>query len=32
METLRPKDARILIVDDEWVNVVLLERILEQDG
>jgi len=32
METLRPKDARILVVDDERVNVVLLERILEQDG
>ena len=31
-ETLRPKDARILVVDDERVNVVLLERILEQDG
>jgi putative two-component system response regulator len=25
-------DARILVVDDERVNVVLLERILEQDG
>jgi putative two-component system response regulator len=32
IETLRPKDARILVVDDERVNVVLLERILEQDG
>jgi putative two-component system response regulator len=32
IETLRPKDARILIVDDERVNVILLERILEQDG
>jgi len=32
METLRPKDARILVLDDERVNVVLLERILEQDG
>jgi putative two-component system response regulator len=32
METPRPKDARILVVDDERVNVVLLERILEQDG
>jgi putative two-component system response regulator len=31
-ETLRPRDARILVVDDERVNVVLLERILEQDG
>jgi putative two-component system response regulator len=28
----RLTDARILIVDDERVNVVLLERILEQDG
>jgi putative two-component system response regulator len=25
-------DARILVVDDERVNIVLLERILEQDG
>jgi putative two-component system response regulator len=32
IETLRPKDARILVVDDERVNVILLERILEQDG
>ena len=32
VETLRPKDARILVVDDERVNVILLERILEQDG
>jgi putative two-component system response regulator len=31
-ETLRPRDARILVVDDERVNVILLERILEQDG
>jgi CheY-like chemotaxis protein len=31
-ETPRPRDARILVVDDERVNVVLLERILEQDG
>jgi putative two-component system response regulator len=28
----RRTDARILVVDDERVNVVLLERILEQDG
>jgi putative two-component system response regulator len=32
IEPLRPKDARILVVDDERVNVILLERILEQDG
>ena len=30
--TPRLTDARILVVDDERVNVVLLERILEQDG
>jgi putative two-component system response regulator len=30
--TPRMTDARILVVDDERVNVVLLERILEQDG
>jgi putative two-component system response regulator len=28
----RLEDARILVVDDQRVNVVLLERILEQDG
>jgi putative two-component system response regulator len=32
MQTSRPTDARILVVDDERVNVVLLERILERDG
>jgi putative two-component system response regulator len=32
MQTPRRTDARILVVDDERVNVVLLERILEQDG
>jgi putative two-component system response regulator len=32
MPTPRLTDARILVVDDERVNVVLLERILEQDG
>ena len=32
MQTPRLTDARILVVDDERVNVVLLERILEQDG
>jgi putative two-component system response regulator len=32
MHTPRRTDARILVVDDERVNVVLLERILEQDG
>ena len=32
LPTPRLTDARILIVDDERVNVVLLERILEQDG
>jgi putative two-component system response regulator len=32
MHTPRRSDARILVVDDERVNVVLLERILEQDG
>jgi putative two-component system response regulator len=32
MQAPRLTDARILIVDDERVNVVLLERILEQDG
>jgi putative two-component system response regulator len=32
MQTPRLRDARILVVDDERVNVVLLERILEQDG
>ena len=31
-QTPRVTDARILVVDDERVNVVLLERILEQDG
>ena len=31
-QTPRLTDARILVVDDERVNVVLLERILEQDG
>jgi CheY-like chemotaxis protein len=30
--TPRLTDARIMVVDDERVNVVLLERILEQDG
>src|SRR5919112_4049713 len=30
--TPRLTDARILVVDDERVNVVLLERILDQDG
>ena len=32
LPTPRLTDARILVVDDERVNVVLLERILEQDG
>jgi putative two-component system response regulator len=32
LPTSRLADARILVVDDERVNVVLLERILEQDG
>ena len=32
LPTPRLTDARILLVDDERVNVVLLERILEQDG
>jgi putative two-component system response regulator len=32
LATPRLTDARILVVDDERVNVVLLERILEQDG
>ena len=32
LSTPRLTDARILVVDDERVNVVLLERILEQDG
>ena len=32
LATPKLTDARILIVDDERVNVVLLERILEQDG
>ena len=32
LQTPRLTDARILVVDDERVNVVLLERILEQDG
>jgi putative two-component system response regulator len=32
IQTPRRTDARILVVDDERVNVVLLERILEQDG
>ena len=32
MQTPRRADARILVVDDERANVVLLERILEQDG
>jgi putative two-component system response regulator len=32
MQIPRLTDARILVVDDERVNVVLLERILEQDG
>jgi len=32
MQTPRTTDARILVVDDERVNVILLERILEQDG
>jgi putative two-component system response regulator len=32
MQTPRPTDARILVVDDERINVVLLERILEQAG
>ena len=32
LATPRLTDARILAVDDERVNVVLLERILEQDG
>jgi putative two-component system response regulator len=32
LATPKLTDARILVVDDERVNVVLLERILEQDG
>jgi putative two-component system response regulator len=32
LPTPRLTDARILVVDDERVNVVLLQRILEQDG
>ena len=32
LATPRLTDARILVVDDERVNVVLLERILDQDG
>jgi putative two-component system response regulator len=32
VQTPRLTDARILVVDDERVNVILLERILEQDG
>ena len=32
LPTPRLTDARILVVDDERVNVVLLVRILEQDG
>jgi putative two-component system response regulator len=32
LQTPHLTDARILVVDDERVNVVLLERILEQDG
>jgi putative two-component system response regulator len=32
MQTPPPIDARILVVDDERVNVVLLERILQQAG
>jgi putative two-component system response regulator len=32
MQTPRSTDARILVVDDERVNVVLLERILQQAG
>jgi putative two-component system response regulator len=32
MQTPRSTEARILIVDDERVNVVLLERILQQAG
>jgi putative two-component system response regulator len=32
MQTPRPTNARILVVDDERINVVLLERILEQAG
>jgi putative two-component system response regulator len=32
MQTPRRTEARILVVDDERVNVVLLERILAQDG
>jgi len=31
-QTPRTTDARILVVDDERVNVILLERILQQDG
>ena len=31
-QTPRVTDGRILVVDDERVNVILLERILEQDG
>jgi putative two-component system response regulator len=30
--TRRLTDARILVVDDERVNLVLLERVLDQDG
>jgi putative two-component system response regulator len=32
MQSPRSTDARILVVDDERVNVVLLERILQQAG
>jgi putative two-component system response regulator len=32
LATPKLTDARILVVDDERVNVVLLERILDQDG
>jgi putative two-component system response regulator len=32
MQTPPPPDARILVVDDERVNVILLERILQQAG
>ena len=32
LATPRLTDARILVMDDERVNVVLLERILDQDG